>query len=157
MSYHAQIQHYIDQAEQELKENERALGAFRSIEPQLAALVGEGFGADGRIRATWTQQGLQDLDIDPRALRLTSDIVSREIKAAIQEATRDLQSQTAALVDSLGVATPEMPDPAEVQRQMAGLREELMGAFRVSAGELDRVARLREQYNPTPRPGRRSE
>jgi hypothetical protein len=157
MAYNTQIQHYLEQAEQELKENERALGAFRSIEPQLAALVGEGWGAEGRVRATWTQQGLQDLDIDARALRLTSDIVSREVKAAIQGAMDDLRAQTTALVDSLGVKTPEMPDPAEAERQMAALREELMSAFRVSGEELDRVTRMREQYDPASRPTRRAD
>lgn len=157
MSYQNQIHHYLEQAEREMQENERALGAFRNLEPQLAALVGEGFGADGRIRATWTQRGLQDLDIDPRALRLPSDVVSREIKVAIEEAMGDLRGQTATLVDSLGVKTPQMPDPEEAQKQMARFREEMMGAFRISADELDRVARLREQYNPTPRPARRPE
>lgn len=157
MSYQTQIHDYLEQAEHEMQEAERALGAFRSIEPQLAALVGEGYGADGRIRATWSQQGLQDLDIDARAMRLTSDIVSREVKAAIAAATNDLRAQTAALVEGVGVKAPEMPDPEEAQRQMARFREEMMSAFRVSGAELDRVARLREQYNPAQRTAPRTD
>lgn len=151
MSYHSQIHHYLEQAEQEMRENERTLGAFRSIEPQLAALVGEGFGAEGRIRVTWTQQGLQDLEIEPRALRLTSEVVSREVKAAITDAIGDLRTQTAALVESLGVQAPQLPDPEQAQQQMARFREEMMSAFRASGEELDRVARLRQEYDPAPR------
>ena len=152
MSFHDQLHRYLEQAEQEMQENERTLGAFRRIEPQLAALVGEGYGADGRVRVTWTQRGIQDLDLDPRALRLTSDVLSREIKTAIAEAVDDLRAQTAALVDSLGVRAPQMPDAEEAQAQMARFREEMMGAFRISGEELDRVARLRQEYRPTRRP-----
>ena len=153
MSFQDQMHRYLEQAEREMQENERTLGEFRRIEPQLAALVGEGFGADGRVRATYTQRGIQDLDLDPRALRLTSDVLSREIKAAISDAVDDLRSQTKDLVDSLNVRAPQMPDPEEAQAQMARFREEMMGAFRISGDELDRVARLREQYHPVRRPG----
>lgn len=148
MNHQDQLYRYLEQAERQMQENERTLGEFRRIEPELAALVGEGYGAEDRIRATWTQQGLQDLEIDPRALRLTSDIVSREVKAAIRDAIEDLRRKTMDIITDLGVTTPEMPDPEEAQRQMASMREEMMGAFRMSAQELDRVARLREQYHP---------
>lgn len=151
MSFHDQLHRYLEQAEREMQENERKLGEFRRIEPELAALVGEGSGAEGKVRVTWTQRGIADLELDPRALRLTSDILARELKAAIAEAMDHLRSQTKDLVDSLGVKTPEMPDPEEAQAQLARFREEMMGAFRISGDELDRVARLREQYNPAPR------
>lgn len=155
MSFQDQIHRYLEEAERDMRENERTLGEFRKIEPQLAELVGEGFGADGRVRVTWTQRGISDLEFDPRALRLTSEILSREIKVAIAEAVDHLRAQTAALVDSLGVRTPQMPDPEEAQAQMARFREEMMGAFRISGEELDRVAKLREEYNPSKRPGDR--
>ncbi|WP_067432491.1 hypothetical protein [Nocardioides jensenii] len=154
MSFHDQIHQYLEQAEQEMRENERKLGEFRKIEPQLAELVGEGFGAEGKVRVTWTQTGLQDLEFDPRALRLTSGILSREVKVAIAQAIEHLRDQTMEIVNNLGVATPEMPDPEEAQRQLGKFREEMMGAFRLSGEELDRVARLREQYNPSKRADR---
>ncbi|KQY57191.1 MULTISPECIES: YbaB/EbfC family nucleoid-associated protein [unclassified Nocardioides] len=151
MSFHDQLHRYLEQAEQEMQENERKLGEFRKIEPQLAELVGEGFGAEGKVRVTWTQRGIQDLEFDPRALRLTSGILSREVKAAIAEAVEHLRDQTMEIVNNLGVKTPEMPDPEEAQRQLGRFREEMMGAFRLSGEELDRVARLRQQYNPSKR------
>lgn len=147
MSFREQMHQYLEQAEREMAENERALGEFRKIEPQLAELVGEGHGADGWIRVTWTQRGIQDIEFDPRALRQPSDIVSREVKVAINEAMEDLRARTMELVEGLGVPTPQLPDPEEAQAQLARFREEMTSAFRISGVELDRAAALREQYD----------
>ncbi|WP_170219485.1 YbaB/EbfC family nucleoid-associated protein [Nocardioides litoris] len=142
-----QLYRFLDKAEQDMAATERQLGSFRDAEPELAALVGEGRGADGWIRVTWTQQGLQDLEIDPRALRQPSEIVSREIKAAIAEASQDLSAKTLDLIEGLGIRAPEAPSPQEAQAQLGEMREQMMGAFRASASELDRVALLQQRYH----------
>jgi DNA-binding protein YbaB len=79
-----------------LRDLRRAADGMRAARERLASLVGTGIAADGRVRVTWAAAtGLDQLDLDPRAMRMPSQDLSAAIKSAITDAMADLRRQTA--------------------------------------------------------------
>lgn len=100
---------------------EENLSDFARMQELIEAAVGRGEAADGRIYAEYRAQGgLTALDLDPRALRLPSEELSEQIRAAVNAASADFQTQ---VKEAAGALYPA-PDG--------------------SAGEMDRAAALRK-------------
>jgi DNA-binding protein YbaB len=79
-----------------LRDLRRAADGMRAARERLASLVGTGAAADGRVRVTWAAAtGLDQLQLDPRAMRMASQDLSAAIKSAITDAMADLRRQTA--------------------------------------------------------------
>jgi DNA-binding protein YbaB len=78
------------------------LQRLTEVQRQLAELRGEGFGADGLVRAEVGPGGnLQALDLNPRAMRLDSASLSEAIMAAVRDATRQVGEKATELVGDL--------------------------------------------------------
>lgn len=79
-----------------LRDMRQAADGLRAARERLASLVGTGTAADGRVRVTWAAAtGLDQLHLDPRAMRMPSQDLSAAIKSAITDAMADLRRQTA--------------------------------------------------------------
>lgn len=79
-----------------LRELRKASDGMRAAKERLSALVGTGTAADGKVRVTWAAgTGLDQLHLDPRAMRMPSQDLAAAIKAAVTEAMTDLREQTA--------------------------------------------------------------
>lgn len=89
-----------------LRELKKASDGMRVAKERLAALVGTGTAADDRIRVTWAAAtGLDQLHLDPRAMRMPSQDLADAIKQAIAAAMADLRRQTAeVLKEEVGAA-----------------------------------------------------
>ncbi|MGI5166774.1 YbaB/EbfC family nucleoid-associated protein [Spirillospora sp. CA-253888] len=63
-----------------------------AVQEKLNDVTGTATSKDGYITVTFTpQDGLRDLEINPRAMRMASSDLAAAIKEAIREATRDMQ------------------------------------------------------------------
>lgn len=74
----------------------KAAEGMRAAQERISALVGTGTAADDRVKVTWAAAtGLDQLHLDPRAMRLPSEELAAAIKQAIKSAMSDLSRQTA--------------------------------------------------------------
>lgn len=103
---------------------------------QSAELVGRAESADGLIAATWNAvDGLQELTLDPRAMRMSSVDLAAEVVAVTVAACADLGRQRDRLSAQFG---PEksLPDPEALRAvghayaEAAGGVQALMDRFR---------------------------
>jgi DNA-binding protein YbaB len=79
-----------------LREIRKASDGMRAVRERLAGLAGTGIAADGHVRVTWAAAtGLDQLHLDPRAMRMPSQDLAAAIKGAISDAMSDLRRQTA--------------------------------------------------------------
>lgn len=121
-----------DNLESRLREVRRASDGMRAAKERIARLKGTGTAADNKVRATWTAgEGLDELHLDPKAMRLPSGELSAAIKRAITAAMSDLSRQTAqAMREETGIS----------QRDHAGRVQEMREAFHEQMDEIgDRI------------------
>ena len=79
-----------------LREIRKVSDGMRAVRERLAGLVGTGIAADGHVRVTWAAAtGLDQLHLDPRAMRMPSQDLAAAIKRAVSDAMADLRRQTA--------------------------------------------------------------
>jgi DNA-binding protein YbaB len=73
---------------------EQHANGMRVAKKRITVLAGRAEAEEGRIRVTWAAgRGLDDLRIDPQAMRLRADELAEAIKGAITSAMTDLQRQ----------------------------------------------------------------
>lgn len=95
---------------------------IKDMQDELMSLVGRGEAADGKVRVEYaTGVGMQNLELDPRAMRMGSQELAEAITAAVRQAMGDLQSQTAAITKArLG----DMGDTEKLRSQVAAAQRE---------------------------------
>jgi DNA-binding protein YbaB len=77
-----------------LRDAESGMPKVEQMRERIGELVGKGAAADGRITAEFTSGGgLSALEVDPRVLRLPAADLSREIRSAVNQASKDFQDQ----------------------------------------------------------------
>lgn len=102
------------------------------LEKHIRAANGNATSEDGRIEVEWSEAGgIDELVIDPRAMRLTSDELAAQIALIVNAARAQAQEQIATLVAD---ATDDgAPDPREVVAQLPDLQEQLDEIMRDTA------------------------
>ncbi len=95
---------------------------IRDLQDELMALVGRGEAADGKVRVEYaTGVGMQNLQIDARAMRMASQDLVEAITSAVREAMDDLQRQTRDLTRAkLG----DLGDTDKLRSQVAAAQRE---------------------------------
>ncbi len=98
MTGYADVDRYVQDAQ-------RAAEGMRAVRARIAGLVGRAEASSGWIRVAWAAgTGLDELYIDPRAMRLRSDELASAISGAITDAMTDLRRQlNEVLRDEAGV------------------------------------------------------
>ena len=98
MTGYADVDRYVQDAQ-------RAAEGMRAARARIAGLVGRAETSNGWIRVAWAAgTGLDELYIDPRAMRLRSDELAPAISGAITDAMTDLRRQlNEVLRDEAGV------------------------------------------------------
>ena len=117
-----------------------AIGADGSAAPgpEPVAIEGIGSGADGMVHVTAEPPGqVTGLMIEPRALRLGTEVLAEEISNAVNAALADLRSQAA--------ATSAAPDLARLEEQLREVQTGALHQFRAQNAALievqERIAR----------------
>lgn len=84
---------YVD-VDRHLQDAQRAGEGMRAARARIAGLVGRAETSNGWIRVAWAAgTGLDELYIDPRAMRLRSDELASAVSGAITDAMTDLRRQ----------------------------------------------------------------
>src|SRR6266496_3846223 len=126
MSTYEQIGRQLEEAEHTMREPENRLGNIQSLRPVLAELTGRAEAADGQVVVEWTAQGLSNLELNPRAMRLPSTDLADAIKTAVHDAAADLREKTRAALAEAGIGAGSAPSVEEVRAQLSKLRERTM-------------------------------
>ncbi|HEY7050306.1 MAG TPA: hypothetical protein VH373_24035 [Jatrophihabitantaceae bacterium] len=144
MTAYNQVSQQIEQAEAMMREAEARLGNFQSIRPALADLVGRGEAADGQVAVEWNTQGLAELELNPRVMRMPSVDLAEAIKEAIRSARADLSEKTRAVMRDAGVGNEPAPSIDEVRAQLGRLREQTVDTARQTVSGLDQAMQYRQ-------------
>ena len=122
--------------ERSTRDAERSMTKFGDMQSRMAALVGRGEAAEGKIFAECTSNdGISKVHIDPRMLRSPSEEISEQVRIAVNAAMKDLQAQMQELSKEIfGAEATDVLDPEEALAKV----QELGNAF---AGEMQGLLR----------------
>jgi DNA-binding protein YbaB len=134
MTGYADVDRYVQDAQ-------RAAEGMRAARVRIAGLVGRAETSNGRIRVAWAAgTGLDELHIDPRAMRLRSDELASHISGAITDAMTDLRRQlNEVLRDEAGV-----PADGETVR-LDDMRDAFNQRMDALTDRLDRAQRMMQR------------
>ncbi|SHG50690.1 hypothetical protein SAMN05443575_2119 [Jatrophihabitans endophyticus] len=140
------FQRTIDGLEQELSDSTRRMERARDIGSIVADVVGAAQTEDGHVRVEFTAQGVHDLVLDPRAMRLGSADLAAAIKATIADAAADYQQRTLDAMREAGL----VPSAEEQQRrldeavaQLGDAQRQFTTSLRSAAEVMGRAAQAR--------------
>ncbi|GAB3152149.1 YbaB/EbfC family nucleoid-associated protein [Microbispora hainanensis] len=119
--------------------------AVERLQATLSSLVGRARDEDGLVSVEVSARGLSELELHPKAMRLSSGELAERIKETMRAASDDLYRQmNRAMADALGEEGDQsrfLDDPEAVLAQV----KEAEAAFDRTAedvlGELDRISR----------------
>jgi len=101
-------------------------GQATELRERLRDMVGRAENKAGTIAATYTAAaGLQQLTLDPRAMRLASEDLAAEIVEVTAAARADLERQRSEVVAELGIVA--VPDMEQAQADLDTLAAEYRG------------------------------
>lgn len=121
------------------------MAAVERLQGTLSSLVGRARDEDGLVSVEFSTQGLSELELHPKAMRLSSGELAERIKETMRAASDDLYRQlNRAMAEVLGQdgdQTRFLDDPEAV---LAQVREAEVAFDRTAEdvlGELDRISR----------------
>ncbi|GAA0846697.1 YbaB/EbfC family nucleoid-associated protein [Streptosporangium amethystogenes subsp. fukuiense] len=128
-----------------LKSTDGYLARMESVRKSMATLVGHAQDEDGLVRVEYAGDGLRELELHPKAMRLSSSELSEKIKEAVRDAAQDLQKQTGEVMEGAfgeeGNPMKYMNDPDAVLDQVREMETAYNRTFEDVMGELDRISR----------------
>ncbi|GGO83008.1 hypothetical protein GCM10012289_75570 [Nonomuraea cavernae] len=123
-------------------------GQFAQVEElqkTMATLVGRAQDEDGLVTVEFATEGLKELELHPKAMRLSSGELAEKLKETIREASDDLQRQVS---ESMGEVFGEednpmnfVKDPEAALHQVRSAEAAYNRTFEDVMGELDRIRR----------------
>ncbi|SDH82179.1 hypothetical protein [Nonomuraea jiangxiensis] len=118
------------------------LGEFQK---NVTSLVGRAQDEDGFVTVEYAQEGVRELELHPKAMRLSSGELAELIKATLKDATDDFQKQ---LHETAGGLFGEEDNPMKFATDPEAMTERLNAAQRMHdrafedvMGELDGIRR----------------
>jgi DNA-binding protein YbaB len=111
---------------------------------RVAEITGTATSDDGYIKVTWRGDGLDALEINPRAMRMGSAELAEKILRLSQEAKADSRKQSNAVMeDLLGEQNPAgiLADKQELQESIDMMRDVFTGAINDSKDLIDQLQR----------------
>jgi DNA-binding protein YbaB len=92
------------------RDADRLIDAVQRTGEQAAQIVGTAESADGRIKVEYTaQDGVRNLTLDPRAMRMSSGELAETIQSLIAQARADFAAQGRELVAEATATSPLAP------------------------------------------------
>lgn len=128
-----------------LKTVEHQVSQAEEAQKAVAAIVGRASDVDGLVHVEYGPQGLQQLDLRPKAMRLSSGELAEKIKATVQAAAENLQTQVEeAMAEVYGEEDNPMrflKDPDAVMDQLRSAEAAYDRTFDSVMGELQAINR----------------
>ncbi|GAB3426671.1 YbaB/EbfC family nucleoid-associated protein [Flindersiella endophytica] len=140
------------------QDQEQRLAKIREIQEATVSAVGQAASEDERIKVSFTEaEGVQKIELDPRALRLPSDELATEIARLVNDARKDAQQQIQRLMQDSAQDTAVDPQEflqkmPEIERSIGDLMQETQT---MTTQLMDMVERMRingESMTSTRRP-----
>ncbi|MET8985083.1 YbaB/EbfC family DNA-binding protein [Nonomuraea wenchangensis] len=117
------------------------LGRLEKFQESVGECVGHAEDENGFVKVEYGQDGVQLLELHPKAMRLSSGELAELIKTTLAEATADYQRAFAAMMtDVLGQDVDLAKSPAMLD-DVKQAEEIYDRAFTDVMGELDRIRR----------------
>lgn len=131
-----------------LKSADEQFVRIQELQKNIPAIVGRAQDDDGLVTVEYGSEGLRDLQLHPKAMRLASGELAELIKVVLQDATRDLQTKISkAMTDAFGEEDNPMKyvnDPDAAMEQIKEAEAAYNRTFEDVMGELDRIRRRLE-------------
>lgn len=131
-----------------LKSADEQFVRIQELQKNIPAIVGRAQDDDGLVTVEYGSEGLRDLQLHPKAMRLASGELAELIKVVLQDATRDLQTKISkAMTDAFGEEDNPMKyvnDPDAAMGQIKEAEAAYNRTFEDVMGELDRIRRRLE-------------
>lgn len=129
--------------EKMLSASERNVARHEEAQRRAADLVGRAQSPDRRVTVESTgQDSLSKLELDPRAMRMSSAELAEVIMATAREAKKDLQRQGDALRNELFGADGDPMEAVPDQETIQATTEDMKAVFN---GTLEDTSRLLDQ------------
>ncbi|GAA3471596.1 YbaB/EbfC family nucleoid-associated protein [Nonomuraea roseola] len=128
-----------------LKTADEQFARVEEMQATMAALVGRAQDEDGLVSAAYSSGGLSELELHPKAMRLSSGELAEKVKAVVQDAAADLQRQVnETMGDVFGEEDNPMKfvnDPEAALEQVKNAEAAYNRTFEDVMGELDKIRR----------------
>lgn len=125
-------------------QHEERLARLADLHKEVAEAVGEAASDDGRVQVRFTEaDGISELKLDPRALRLPADDLADLITRTVNDAKR----AAAAAVAEAGSRAQQagLPDPDAVLDQVPGIQQFLAEVTADTGRMTEQLESLMEQ------------
>ncbi|MEU6407430.1 YbaB/EbfC family nucleoid-associated protein [Microbispora sp. NPDC046933] len=121
------------------------MAAVERLQTTLSSLVGRARDEDGLVSVEFSGQGLSELELHPKAMRLSSGELADRIKETVRAASDDLYRQmNRAMAEVLGQEGDQarfLDDPEAVLAQVREAETAFDRTAEDVLGELDRISR----------------
>jgi DNA-binding protein YbaB len=128
-----------------LKGADEQFARIEELQKNMSDIVGRSQDDDGLVTVAYGSEGLRDLQLHPKAMRLSSGELAELIKEQLQKATSDLQQQvTQAMGEAFGEEDNPMKyvdDPEAALSKIKEAESVYNRTFEDVMGELDRIRR----------------
>jgi DNA-binding protein YbaB len=118
------------------------------FQERMAEITGTASSDDGYIKVTWRGDGLDGLEINPRAMRMGSAELAEKILRLSKEAKADSRKQSNAIMEGLlGEQNPAgiVADKEGLQESLDMMRDAFTGAIGDSKDLIDQLQRRLRQ------------
>ncbi|NRQ39081.1 YbaB/EbfC family nucleoid-associated protein [Nonomuraea sp. NN258] len=131
-----------------LKGADEQFARIEEFQRNVGSIVGRAQDEGGFVTVEYGAEGLRELELHPKAMRLSSGELADLIKTALREATADLQAQlNRAMGDVFGEEDNPMrfaDDPEAALSKVKEAESAYNRTFEDVMGELDRIRRRLE-------------
>ncbi|MFI6596337.1 YbaB/EbfC family nucleoid-associated protein [Nonomuraea sp. NPDC050536] len=129
--------------ERMVRDSEESLRRLAGMTDELASVTGKGESRSGLVGAVVDNGGrLDQIELEPRAMRMSSAELSEEIVEAVRAAQDSVQRQSEELLaQAMGSAEAGLPDMDKLQRQTKDIQDSFALSVENSLAEIDRLTR----------------
>ena len=130
-----------------LEDAQRKAEMLSGIQDELTTVVGRAESPDGHVQAAFSaSEGLTELVLNPRVMRMASVDLAEQIKNVIQEAAQDMQRQLTAQMTRWFEGEGENPmdfvsDPQKSDAKIRDIQQSLTNTLNDLNGEMERMRR----------------
>jgi DNA-binding protein YbaB len=117
------------------------LGRLEKFQESVGECVGRAEDENGFVKVEYGQNGVQVLELHPKAMRLSSGELADLIKATLAEATADFQRAFAEMMGDVFGDAELMKRPESLLENIKQAEQAHDRAFSDVMGELDRIRR----------------
>ena len=127
-------------------QHEERLARLADLHKEVAEAAGEAASADGRVQVRYTgAEGISELQLDPRALRLPADDLADLISRTVNDAKRAAAAAVTEASDRARQAG--LPDPDAVLDQVPGIQQFLAEVTADTGRMAEQLESLMEQLS----------